>query len=335
MRHVIAAILGAALVAALPAPARAACNGDPQDCAHAAFILENDSPTGRDRYYTNGFLFAWSSRAYHPPAWLSPLTGPAAGLVPAENLRWGLSLGQKMYTPEDTQTRNPDPEDRPYAGWLYGALTLISSGPRQLSSVELQIGVVGPSALGEEAQNGTHRLMRIPTAKGWDHQIKDEPGVNLVLSRQLRVNQATGFDDISVGVVPSFALSLGNVSTYASAGAMLRIGNALEADFGPPRVRPASAGSVFYESTADGGLGWYLFAGVEGRVVARDIALDGNTWRDSRSVDREWFVGDLSAGLALMYGEWRLTATYTARSQEFSEQRGAAQFASFSIARRF
>jgi hypothetical protein len=335
MRHTTAAMLAAALLAAGQSTAQAACADNPRDCAHAAFILENDSPTGRDRYYTNGFLFAWSSHAYTPPAWLAPITSPATGLVPSENLRWGLSVGQKMYTPEDTQRRDPDPNDRPYAGWLYGALTLISSGQTQLSSVELQLGIVGPSALGEQAQNGIHRLFRIPTAKGWDSQIKDEPGANLVLSRQYRYNRPTGLDGVSVGVVPSFSLSLGNVSTYAAAGAMLRVGNALDADFGPPRVRPASAGSVFYETSADAGFGWYLFAGVEGRVVARDITLDGNTWRDSPSVDREWLVGDFSAGVALTYADWRLTASYTARSQEFTEQRGAAQFASFSIARRF
>jgi lipid A 3-O-deacylase len=168
-----------------------------------------------------------------------------------------------------------------------------------------------------------------------DTQLKDEPGVNLVVSRQLRHNWATGFDGISVGVIPSVSASLGNVHTYAGAGATLRIGNALEADFGPPRVRPVTAGSVFYERNAGAGLGWYLFAGVEGRVVARDITLDGNTWRDSRSVNREWLVGDASAGLAVMYGGWRLTATYTVRSHEFETQREAAQYGSFSLARQF
>jgi len=71
--------------------------------------------------------------------------------------------------------------------------------------------------------------------------------------------------------VPSFAASLGNVSTYAALGAMLRIGNELEADFGPPRVRPVSAGSVFFAPVHR--WGWYAFAGVEGRAVLRDISL--------------------------------------------------------------
>ncbi|MGG5820969.1 lipid A-modifier LpxR family protein [Falsiroseomonas sp. HW251] len=82
-----------------------------------------------------------------------------------------------------------------------------------------------------------------------------------------------GGDGISVGVVPSLAASLGNVSTYAGAGIMLRLGSELDADFGPPRVRPASARSVFYEPSDR--WGWYGFVGVEGRAVLRDIPLDG------------------------------------------------------------
>ncbi|NIT29347.1 MAG: DUF2219 family protein, partial [Candidatus Aminicenantes bacterium] len=31
-----------------------------------------------------------------------------------------LSVGQKMFTPRDITRRELIPEDRPYAGWLYG-----------------------------------------------------------------------------------------------------------------------------------------------------------------------------------------------------------------------
>jgi hypothetical protein len=327
-----------ALLAALPAslallaatPAQALCE---DGCGQFAAIFENDKPSGVDRDYSNGFLFAWSSEAYRPPGWLAPLTGPALRLVmPGDELRWGLSFGQKIYTPNDTLARNPNPRDRPYAGWLYGALTLISSNANQLSSVELQLGVVGPAALGEQVQNNWHRLLNIQTYGGWDYQIEDEPGVNLVLARQLRFNWQTPIEGLSVGIIPSASASLGNVNTYAGAGAMLRIGNALDADFGPPRVRPVSGGSVFYTTPRDGGIGWYAFVGVEGRVVGRDITLDGNTFRESRSVERKWAVADASAGVALMYGRARATLTYTIRTEEFAAQQDAARFASFSLA---
>jgi hypothetical protein len=300
-----------------------------------AAIYENDTFSGNDRYYTSGLLFAWRSPSYNPPAWLTGLTDRPNPLFPSGGVaRWGIALGQKIWTPEDTERRNPDPTDRPYAAWLYGALTLTSYTPTAIGSLELQLGMVGPAALGEAVQNNAHDLINVPRAQGWDYQLGDEPGVNLILTRQWRYNRPTGlWDGVSVGVVPSVTASLGNVATYAAAGGMLRIGTELEADFGPPRVRPASAGSVFYQPLDR--WGWYAFAGVEGRVVAHDISLDGNTWRDSRSVEREPVVGDASLGVALITPWARLTASYTIRSEEFTAQREPAQFGSVSIAFRF
>ena len=299
-----------------------------------AFILENDTFSGNDRYYTNGFLFAWRSPSYNPPEWLAALTDRPSLVFPAGGTaRWGLAFGQKKWTPEDTLLRNPDPTDRPYAGWLYGAATLISYTDNAFGSLELQLGVVGPAALGRQVQNNTHDFMNIDRAYGWDYQIKDELGVNLVTARQWRFNAPTGWDGISMGVVPSISASLGNVHTFGAAGALFRIGSELEADFGPPRVRPVSAGSVFFQPTDR--WGWYAFAGIEGRAVLRDISLDGNTWRESRSVDRETWVGDASLGVAVLFRDARLTATYTLRSKEFENQREASQFGSLSIAFRF
>jgi lipid A 3-O-deacylase len=298
-----------------------------------AFVFENDTFSGNDRYYTNGFLFAYRSPSYDPPAWMASITEGPGLLFPGGATRWGVGFGQKIWTPEDTLLRDPDPTDRPYAAWLYGAITLVSYTETAFGSLELQVGMVGPAALGEQVQNNTHDIFNIERAYGWAYQIKDEFGVNLVANRQWRFNRPTGWDGISVGVVPTLAASLGNVSTYAGAGVMLRVGSELDADFGPPRVRPVSVGSVFYDPSER--WGWYAFAGVEGRAVLRDISLDGNTWRESRSVDRETWVGDASAGVALFTPWGRVTAAYTARSKEFTTQREIAQFGSLSLAVRF
>lgn len=306
----------------------------PDPASSFALVVENDTFSGSDRYYTNGLMLAWRSQTYDPPAWLAALADRSAVLRPAGGVsRWGLSIGQKMYTPEDTEATNPDIRDRPYAGWLYGAATVASYTPTELGSLELQVGVIGPSSLAQFTQSNWHDLINVPRAQGWDYQLKDELGVNLITERQWRMNQPLGVAGLSVGLVPSVTVSLGNVQTYAAGGAMVRIGNQLEADFGPPRVRPASAGSVFFQP--DGAWGWYAFAAVEGRAVAHDITLDGNTWRDSRSVDREVLVGDASIGFAVLMPGARLTASYTLRTQEFTTQREAASFGSLSLAVRF
>ncbi|MDP3418612.1 lipid A deacylase LpxR family protein [Falsiroseomonas sp.] len=333
-RIALAPICIAAALVALPAAAQTQLVRPADPAGTYVFLLENDTFSGRDRFYTNGFLFAWGSPSYNPPDWLAQLTDRPSPLFPTGGIaRWGLAFGQKKFTPENTLERNPDPNDRPYAGWLYGAVTLISYTPREFGSLELQLGVVGPAALGEQVQNNTHDLFNIERALGWDAQIKDEPGLNLVLNRQWRLNHPLGEGGLQYGFVPSLAASLGNVQTYAAAGLMLRVGTELEADFGPPRARPVSAGSVFYQPNER--WGWYGFAAVEGRAVARDITLDGNTWRDSRSVGRETLVGDASLGFAVLFPRARLTFTYTMRSKEFETQREGSQFGSLSLAVRF
>lgn len=326
----LAAGLLAAFVAA-PALAEDRMPGD--HSGTLTFTYENDLFAGTDRYYTSGFQVAWRSSSYDPPAWLAWATRSGLLFPEGGTPRWGLAFGQNIFTPDDTTRTNPDPRDRPYAGWLYGAINLASYTRTEYASVELQLGVVGPSALGEQTQNNVHDFLNIDRAYGWDHQLKDEPGVNLVLTRQWRFNTDPIWNDVSLGIVPTLVGSVGNVQTYASAGMTIRLGNDLEADFGPPRMRPSLSGSAFYQP--NGRWGWYVFAGLEGRAVARDVFLDGNTWRDSRSVDRETFVGDAVAGFAVMMPIARLTVTYTARTREFETQRESAQFGSASLSFRF
>ena len=347
----IPTLLGAALVLAatptlaqtLPNPATGSPHlGDPvadrsvpDPRGTLSFLLDNDLFAGTDKNYTSGFQFDWRSPSYDQPMWMAAVTNRLSWIFPQGGTpRWGVSFGQNIFTPEDTSRRIPDPRDRPYAGWLFGSLSLASYTATSYGSVELQMGIVGPGALGEQFQNGVHRLRGFDLAEGWDHQLKDEFGINAIVSRQWRWNWETGIPGLQYGVVPSLSASLGNVYTYASAGGMIRFGSNLNSDFGPPQTRPARSGSAFFQPE-DGDFGWYVFAGVEGRAVARNIFLDGNTWRDGPRVNRETFTGDVSAGVAVMYRRVRLTATYTIRSREFEHQRGNSQYGSVGVAFRF
>jgi hypothetical protein len=301
-----------------------------------AFKLENDLFGGSDRYYTAGWQFSWRAPDYAPPSAVRWLTDLGLPLLPAGTPRWGLAFGQQIFTPERTDARNPDPRDRPYAGWLYGAITVSSFSAHSYGAMELQLGVVGPSALGEQVQNNVHDWLNIDRALGWDAQLKDEPGVNLAWTRLWRINRSLGDalpGGLEYGFVPGITTSVGNVETYASGGVIARIGSNLAADFGPPRIRPALAGSGYFYPA--GQWGWYLFGGIEGRAIARDIFLDGNTWRDSRSVDRRPFVADFTLGAALIVPWGRLTYTHIFRTTEFEGQGETFQFGSLSLAARF
>ena len=220
---------------------------------------------------------------------------------------------------------------------LFRSASLSSYTDTVYNTLELQLGVVGPAALGEQAQNNVHDFLGIDRAFGWDEQLGNELGINLVANRMWRVNYP--FDEerprgLAVGLVPQVTASVGNVQTYGSAGVMVRVGRDLYADFGPPRQRPSVAGSDFVQPATDR-WGWYLFAGVDGRIVGRDIFLDGNTFQDSRSVDKKHFVGDGSLGGALLFPWGRLSYVHTFRSEEFDGQGPFAEFGSVNLSVRF
>ena len=112
-------------------------------------------------------------------------------------------------------------------------------------------------------------------------------------------------------------------------GGTFRLGKGLKSDWGPARIRPALAGSGWVEPTRE--LGWYVFGGVDGRVVGRDITLDGNTFRDSRSVDPRHFVSDLELGGAVFWQNIRLAYTQDFRSKEYVGQKKDFVFGALSL----
>jgi hypothetical protein len=326
------ALVSAAVVlgAALPTTTAA------RDLGTFTFTLDNDLFGGSDRYYTNGIRLAWRSPAYAPPDWLAAVGRFGAPLLPPDGeRRWGLALGQNLYTPEDISREDPDPDDRPYAAWLYGAFNLSSATATSLSRLEVQLGVVGPAALGEQAQNTVHRINRGQEAQGWDAQLANEPGLNVIASRIWRFNRPLGGEDSdwAVGALPSLTASLGNINTHAAAGFTVRFGRGLDVDFGPPRIRPSVSGSSFVRRVH--GWGGYVFAGIEGRAVARNIFLDGNTFQDSPSVDKKALVGEASLGVALVFPGGRLSYTHVLRSEEFETQETTSDFGSLSLSLHF
>ncbi|MBV8592829.1 MAG: lipid A deacylase LpxR family protein, partial [Caulobacteraceae bacterium] len=318
------ACLTAALAGLLPGAAAAQDSPRAAPIAPAPAVItgitENDlyAPDNRDRHYTNGLRFGWISADDQEPQWARSLTDQLPLLDPTAAHRIGWTLAQSMFTPQDKATSAPVPRDRPYAAWLYGGLKLQTERPDRLDTVELDVGMVGPAALGQQVQDDWHQLIGVSGANGWSHQIKNEPGLDLMLERLWRVPLTTGADDgdgTGVDLVPNAVGSLGNVFTYGGGGMTVRFGNDLQADFGPPRISPAVPGSDSFHPRQ--GFGWYVFAGAGGRAVLRNITLDGNTFSDSQSVRKRPLVADLYGGAAFMYDNARLAYTLTARSKEF------------------
>jgi hypothetical protein len=136
--------------------------------------------------------------------------------------------------------------------------------------------------------------------------------------------------------LPDLTAVIGTLRVYAQTGVTLRIGQGLEADFGAPRLRPGQTGGDAFTRPADGGFGWYVFAGVDGRATAFDVTLDGNIWQSSTRVKRQPFLGEANLGLALLMFGTRLTYTHVLQSAEFRHQKGGIhQLGSLALSVRF
>ncbi len=303
------------------------------DKASISLVYENDIFQGTDQNYTNGIRLAVLSSETNTPRWSRWIADHILPLSKEGRKRIGWAIGQNMYTPRDLSTRAPIPDDRPYAGWLYGSVGMVSDTGERLDNVMLTLGMVGPSSYADQTQKFIHRVVDSPRPEGWDNQLHDELGIILTMERKWRSMYEFSPYGLGVDVTPHIGTNLGNINTDASVGATVRFGYDLPADYGPPRIRPSLPGSDFFVPTQE--LGGYMFVGVEGRGVARNIFLDGNTFEDSPSVDKKYFVGSLQMGIVLTYKDVRLSFTDVMMTKEFDEQEDAEHFGAVTLSYRF
>jgi len=334
-------LLSALLLTNLVCPAWAnAADMENNPWTHSIYF-ENDLFTGTDSNYTNGVKYTLISPD------LSPYAQTAR--IPRQVLEWihrvpfirdsgpeyshkaEFSFGQNIYTPGDTSRTDLITEDRPYAGWTYAALAYhrrarLKDQPDFLDSVEIQMGMVGPLSFAEQSQKLVHKLRNIPIPEGWDHQLKNEPGLVIAFERKWLFYPEIS-SVLSADAIVHAGGAVGNVSTYFNSGLEVRCGLNLPRNFGASLIRPA--GSTRFMPGGKPAI--YLFAAVNGKYVLRDIFLDGNTFADSHSVDKKDFVADLATGLTVSYGKLMLTYTQVSRTREFIGQDKAHDFGSLTL----
>lgn len=291
-----------------------------------ALALDNDIFATTDRHYTNGVRLA---------IMLPPTRGMERGAARLGRAAdWGLVFGQQIFTPEDLAAREPVPDDRPYAGWLYAGIVLRLRGGDPwnqpgglpvLDTFELDLGAVGSWSLADATQRYVHRALNADEPGGWEHQVQQGPALQVSWLRQVRLLHARLPLGLELDVTPHAGAAVGTVLTQGRAGATLRVGRGLPHDFGgfedevlamplPLDDRPR----------APPGIGAWLLARVDGRASVFDVLLENNPLRaDGHGVRREPLVGSVELGLVVSFYERVLLGyTHTVRSPEFQGQRG-------------
>ncbi len=323
-------VLGVASFALCVAAGAQALTDDPG----AIWTLQGENAslsTGKvtDRFYTNGVRLGWISPIGGGPAALQNL---GHGLLGDVQQRFSMDVSQQIYTPIATRLRLPVPTDRPYAGVLMANFGLLADTANRRTQLGLGVGVIGPSALGMQTQNGFHGVIGQGSNLGWARQIGNEPLLQFTASRTWRLPLGT-IGGLEIDALPNLSVGVGNLRLYGQGGVTMRLGRGLNADFGVARLLPGLSGGDAYLPTD---FAWYVFFGANGQAVGRDITLDGNDFVAGASVRRLPLLAEAQAGFAVMAWGMRLSYTHVVQTQQFQHQHGGLhQLGSLALSARF
>jgi len=294
-----------------------------------SFLFENDVFYKTDRDYTNGVELSYTAATQDTPGIIDRIARDLPFFSSEGKVRASYAVGQSIFTPSDTSSVIPPPTQRPYGGFLYGSVGVTDDTGSRLDQLSLQIGVTGPSSLASDTQRFVHKLINDPQPMGWHSQLRGEPGVVLIYSRNVSVIPRQSMGALDFDLEPHYGVAAGNIYDYVNAGVMARLGVNIPDDYGPLRIEPSLPGSGFFQST--GLIGAYVFAGADGRAIGRNFFLDGNTGGGDPSVRKDAFVGDFELGAALTFDFMQVTFTHVIRTKEYQTQPRPDQFGAINL----
>lgn len=337
--------------------------------------LENDLFADTDQNYTSGVAF--TAVSHDIIGQLKPECLPAPVRLQAELITllnpgfWAdaenpahaqnvvVKFGQSMYTPQDPARTDLILNDRPYAGLLYVGMAWNrrkhepQGESEMLDTRELTLGVIGPLALAQEAQNLVHEVIGVDQFQGWVNQLGNEPALQVAVDRKFKAYRGTGAitPGFSADTIRRLGLQLGNIETSATVGIEGRVGWNIPNDFGTYPIRPGAENRPPSASSIHGGpgeaaalptrprAGVHVFGTLETKLVLHDFALDGNLFQSSHSVTRIPWVAQAAVGFSAQSPvaghAVRLAVMRVWRSREFEEQGPSHAYGSVTLSIEF
>ncbi|RYG18210.1 MAG: lipid A deacylase LpxR family protein [Chitinophagaceae bacterium] len=286
------------------------------------FKSENDAYLfyGQDRYYTNG-LFIYFRHAIEEQK-----------LEKLEKLTYEISAGQKMYNPVSGFRPDPATQDRPFAGYLYagGSVSLFYKNESVLKT-GIELGTVGPNALGKEAQQLLHDIVGFYEIDGWQYQIKNELAVNLNAQyTQLLHRSAAKTVDFSFD---GYA-NVGSTYSGAGAGVLFRAGSINQL------FNSASTNSIIGNNSKKERLTKnevFFYAKPQLNFVAYDATVQGSLFNNDSPVTFGTKPIVFAQQLGFNYSSRRFTLDYNIifKSKEVKSVAKAHQYGAISMFYRF
>ena len=299
------------------------------------FTLENDLFVGKDTGYTNGFALSWGHAGFtefspdNLPGWLHYLSKNLyISTMPGKQRAVSYMIGQLMQAPSDLTVPTLITNEAPYAGMLFWTANLHAFDERVADRLSLTLGVVGPASGAEQTQKWVHDKTGADEPMGWDNQIENEPVFQVSAERLLRLakfhtDKTVGMDVIGIG-----SGAVGTIESNLAVGIGARLGRGLDRSFPTANFMAAAQVNPLAGRITDG---WYVFANVQGRFVANDIGINGNTFKDSHSVPLEHWQAAAAGGVAIGFKSWAFLFSMVFATDRYEGQPDATKFGSLSI----
>lgn len=286
------------------------------------FYFENDMYFNTDYDYTAGVRLSF---LYH-------IQNPKKNIYDISLLDFGgsstyrsFALVHQIYTPKNKKQKTLIVDDRPYAGWTYFEAGLHKSSKTHLRSLNLKLGIVGPTSGAEHFQNFIHDTIGAEHVYGWDNQLHNELGINLKYTHKWRflyLKQKL----LETSLVPFGEIELGNISIKATAGFSMRIGYNIPKDFGVSSIDIGGEDGIpsFEENILCNQKDWSFSINISGAssAVSKDIFLDGNTDGDSHSVKKKNLIGYYGVGFSIRYKKFIFDFIKTYNTKKFNTENG-------------
>lgn len=302
--------------------------------------IENDSKKiggpGSDQAYSNGIKFSYVYARDQVPKW-APRSLVESNFLKDElknsKANFGFALNHQIFTPNNIHLSTAQRNDRPYAAWLNVAFAMHLKNDYRSQSIELSLGAIGPVAAGEAVQNGFHHIIGAEAAEGWGTQLKNEPTVQISYQQRLHFFQLKNRYGSYFDLIPMVGGGIGNVFIGLNSGLIARFGLNLPDDFGPARPSGGESDSFVSPTASPDDLksSYYVFYGIRGNAVARNIFLDGNTFQPSQRVTKYPFTAETEFGVGIQYMPVSVVWRFVVRSPDFEENSGFNSFASVSL----
>ncbi len=244
------------------------------------------------------------------PAFGRPL---ARALLPVHatdrSFRETWAIGHVISTPSDIETSALLSNDIPYSALLAVTNGWTAFNDTKFTGFQWLLGVVGPAALGEQAQTAIHKATGSPEPQGWDNQLGNEPVVNFTYMWKRKLVNRKSFD-----LAFNAGGSLGNWFTLADGSIELRVGKNKPGGF--LYIPDPTGRSMFYDAALrpDNAKRYTFYVSGVFRTtyMARMLILDGSTFEHSHGLEsvRRPLIGQMILGVHYRRLKWGIHSNW-------------------------